>query len=119
MHINANSTSSTPPDKNKTIQNRGVFKWLPVRCENDLVHGAWWYFWGSFLAVLIPIFPLIALYEDWWPAPEDVNGNQLVPQTPHTAAYCLIVFAGIMYTIGSYIFIDCFRESYEEKKNKN
>ena len=117
--VNPISTSSKPPDNNKTIQNRGVFKWLPVRCENDLVHGAWWYFWGSLFTVIIPIFPLIAIYEDWWPQPVGANGKPLLEDSPHVAAYSLIVFAGIMYTIGSYIFIDCFREGYHEMKMKH
>jgi hypothetical protein len=32
------------------IQRRGAFKWLPVLCSNDLVHGSWYY---KFLYIMI------------------------------------------------------------------
>ena len=44
-------------NKMKIIEKRVVFRGLPVLCENDLVHGSWWYFWGSALCILIPVMP--------------------------------------------------------------
>ena len=32
----------TPMSRKEVIvQRRGAFKWLPVLCSNDLVHGSW------------------------------------------------------------------------------
>lgn len=104
-------------DKSNQIEKRAVFKWLPVLFENDLVHGSYWYYWGSLLAVFIPVIPLIALYENWWPPATDAEGNELLPGTPHTTAYALMTYAGVWYVIGSYIFINIFRKNYEERNH--
>ena len=58
--------------KEAIIKKRVVFVWLPVAYSNDIEHGSIWYFWGSVLTILIPIFPLISLYEDLWPNDEMV-----------------------------------------------
>lgn len=92
--------------KQRILARRVVFKWLPCYCQNDLVHGSWWYVWGSALTVLIPIFPLISIYEGFWP----IALAQFFPDPPHVAAYLLIAIAGIFYTVGSWIFINAFRE---------
>ena len=102
--------------KIRIVNKRGVFKWLPVLCDNDLVHGAWWYFWGSVVAILIPIMPLIALYLGWWPDATDSTGAVLMPKTPHAIGYGLIVLAGLWYAAGSYIFIECFRDDSNSRK---
>ncbi len=60
----------------RILSNRRAFKWLPVYCENDLVHGSWWYVWGSVLTIFIPVFPLVSLYAGWWPEPKDSDGNK-------------------------------------------
>lgn len=53
--------------RNKRILDRRVvFRWLPIATQNDLVCGAWWFVWGSVLTILIPVFPLISLFEDFW-----------------------------------------------------
>jgi hypothetical protein len=80
-----------------------VFRWLPLGFSNDLVYGSWWFFYGSLLTVFLPIFPLIALYEDLW---DNHHIEQLgIPSTEHAVAYSLLVFIGILYTIGSYAFV--------------
>ena len=87
----------------RIIKNRGTLKWLPVLCSNDLVHGSWYYVWGSFLSVLIPLFPLISLYlgsEEWWPASEVGMSQNL-----HALAYGLMALLGLFYTVGSYAFL--------------
>ena len=72
--------------KKNTVEKRTVFRWLPVLFENDLVHGSYWLFLGSVVGIVIPIMPLIALYENWWPPATDSSGNELLPGTPHTTA---------------------------------
>ena len=84
--------SGTPID---VIARRGAFKWLPVICKTDCSTGSWFFVWGSILTVLIPIFPIIALYQGWWPHPG------YIPQTENTAAYALLALCGYFYTLGS------------------
>ena len=56
--------------KEYIILKRGTFKWMPVYFANDLVHGSWWYVWGSIFATVIPIVPLIEISWDtgYWEA---------------------------------------------------
>ena len=84
-----------------------MFKWLPVCCDNDLVHGSWYLVAASCLATLIPIFPLISLYliTPWWPT----FGLGILPTSSHTAVYALLAAGcGIMFGIGSYLMVRSF-----------
>ena len=86
-----------------TLKRRVVFKWLPLGFSNDLVYGSWWFFYGSLLTIIIPIFPLIALYEDLW---DNHHVEELgIPNVEHAVAYSLLVLIGILYTVGSYAFV--------------
>lgn len=59
------STSGNREDLNRRIiDKRGIFKWLPVAFDNDIVYGSWYFVWGSFLCMIIPVFPLISIYQD-------------------------------------------------------
>jgi len=101
--INTNETLAER--KARVLARRVVFKWLPVQTENDMVCGAWWFVWGSVLTFLIPIFPLISLFESFWPVTQ--TG---IPVADHVAAYAMLVFAGVCYTLGSWVFARTFRE---------
>ena len=110
-------TPKTPEERiQHIISRRGVFKWMPVLCSNDLVHGSWqvlvlclicfnyvvrYYVWGSLLTCFIPLFPLINLYvgEDFWPK------AGFLPRPENTAAYAMLSAMGIFYTIGSLAFL--------------
>jgi hypothetical protein len=112
MRVTTNHGDSPSDIKARTLARRVVFKWLPVYCENDLVLGAWYFFWGSLLTVFIPIMPLISLYENWWPEAKADDGEEsIMPVRDHVAAYAMLAFAGVLYTIGSYIFIRVFKEN--------
>ena len=111
MRVSINHGDAHSDVKARTLARRVVFKWLPVYCENDMVHGAWWFVWGSLLTIWIPIMPLIALYEDWWPDAATDDGKSIMPLADHVAAYGMLAFAGVLYTIGSYIFVRVFRDN--------
>ena len=85
-------------------ERRGAFKWLPALCSNDLVHGSWWFVYGSILCIFIPCIPLAAIYEKLWET-DDKAEELNIPQTDHVACYALLIFIGILYTIGSYAFL--------------
>ena len=42
MEVSQSQTSTKPFNDRKLqiVERRGAFKWLPVFCENDLVHGS-------------------------------------------------------------------------------
>ena len=83
-------------ERKKTIlERRGCFRWLPIFFHTDLVHGSWYYVLGSAVSGMIPAIPLISLYYGLVPI---VN---ILPLTPHATAYALLVFVGVMYTVGS------------------
>ena len=95
----------TITERNIRIRNRrGCLRWLPVFFANDLLHGSYWFLWGSIFAMVIPIIPLVALYEELWE-----NHEAFYPKK-YTAVYTLLVVIGIFYTIGSYFFLRVFKE---------
>ena len=60
INLSKKGKATTNKGKIARIRNtRGAFLWLPVRYENDLVHGSWWFVWGSLMSTLIPIIPLL------------------------------------------------------------
>jgi len=46
----------------QTIERRGAFKWLPVYFTNDLVHGSWWFVFGSLYTTVISLVILLNSY---------------------------------------------------------
>jgi hypothetical protein len=80
---------------------RGAFRWLPLFSSNDLVAGSWYYVWGSLLCILIPCFPLIHLFETLWSS----HSEAFLPLEEDAAVYSMLIFMGVMYTIGSYAFL--------------
>jgi hypothetical protein len=48
--------------KLQTIARRGAFKWLPVYFTNDLVHGSWWFVFGSLYTTVISLVILLNSY---------------------------------------------------------
>jgi len=87
---------------------------MPVLFSNDLVHGSWYYVAGSFLTILIPCFPLISIYQSYdsrlnfWPP------SQYLPLYDNTAAYGLLILMGVLYTIGSWVFLRAVEEPHKE-----
>lgn len=110
MRLSTASNSVIDPNESiesrnqRILERREVFKWLPIACDNDLVHGSWWYVWGSFFTILIPVVPLISLYVQFWPI------TIIMDKADHSAAYLLLCFMGIFYSIGSWVFIRTFKE---------
>jgi hypothetical protein len=90
-----------------TRSRRGVFRWMHVACSNDLVYGSWYYFWGSVLCIVIPLFPLAMIYEEVWTVDdyEHKHHQSTLPVAERTGVYSLLVLLGILYTVGSYAFL--------------
>ena len=99
-HLDQILIESAEERNRRIVMNRGCLKWLPVLCSTDLVHGSWWYVIGSLLSMLIPVFPLISLWQNWWP-----EAQVGLPRDCHIAAYGLMIWLGFWYTVGSYAFL--------------
>ena len=62
--------------KENILAKRGVFKWLHVAFDNDIVYGSWYFVWGSFLCMIIPVFPLASIFEEFFDSgSDDVGGG--------------------------------------------
>ena len=85
------------------IQRRGAFKWLPVLCENDLVHGSWWFVVGSIYIVIAGGVVLANNYNASILG-EDDDGTGLDNFT-FRASWILVIFMGIFFTLGSLAFV--------------
>lgn len=93
--------------KGKTLQimrARGAFHFLPVLCSSDIVHGSWWYVWGSLVSALIPFVPLIDIYVVFFRVPPDTALHEF----SQTATWVLMIISGIFYTLGSLAFVRAF-----------
>lgn len=52
--------------RQRIIERRKAFEYLPVYFSSDLCHGSWWFVLGSLIAMLIPIVPLLDLFYSFW-----------------------------------------------------
>ena len=100
------SSKSVHARKQRIIEARGSFKWLPVLCRSDLIHAAYWFTWASLLTAIIPIYPLVSLYYEFWPT------SDYLPLAVHAAVYLLLIFSGMCYLIGSAAFIRAVDEVF-------
>lgn len=104
------SSSSYIPDvqysrKELIVKKRAVFKWLPVLCSNDIVHGSWWFVWGSLLAMLTAVIPLVDYYAHFFQASDNT-----LPALEFTETWALLIISGFFFTIGSWCFVRAFEE---------
>ena len=81
--------------KMKITARRGAFKFLPVYCSNDLVHGSWWFVVGSVLATVIPIVPLVDLFYPFWAS------KAQLPLLSDATTFGLLIVSGAFFTFGS------------------
>lgn len=100
------SKSYTSSDEKEThIRGlRGAFRFLPVRCSNDLVHGSWWMVWGSLLSTLIPIIPLLDIYVKIFHTREAT----ILYEFSKASTWILCIVSGVFFTVGSWVYIRAF-----------
>lgn len=87
------------------VMRRGAMKWLPVLCSNDLVHGSWWFVWGSVATVIFSIYPLVQQYIDPWKQQDDI-----MPVVDYEIIWSMLIISGFFFMIGSYAFVHGFEE---------
>ena len=104
-NVNERSDNESKEVRNARIKKRrGAFRYLPTYFANDLLHGSYWFFWGSVLTMFIPIVPLLnILYHIY-------HHTGALESTLYLYIYGLLVFGGLMFSIGSYHFLRVFIE---------
>eukprot|EP01031_Cornospumella_fuschlensis_P043243 gene43243-52856_t len=96
----------TPMSRSEVIvRRRGAFLWLPAWCSNDLVHGSWWFTWGSMLTALSAVYPLAIKYEM-----DVASEDDALPSADFDITWALIIVSGVFFTFGSLAFVRAFEE---------
>jgi hypothetical protein len=96
----------TPMTRQEVIvQRRGIFKWLPALCSNDLVHGSWWFVWGSLLTSVFAVYPLCSTKISGYQ-----QGDDFLPAADFEITWAMIIISGAFYTLGSLAFVRAFEE---------
>lgn len=85
---------------------REVFHFLPVYGLNDMVHGSWWFVWGSVLSLLIAIIPLIDIYDKFFTTPEATQ----LKAFDEASTWIFIIISSFFFTLGSYAFVLAFED---------
>eukprot|EP01041_Mallomonas_annulata_P013485 gene13485-28583_t len=88
---------------------RPVFKFLPVYFSNDLVHGSWWFVWGSLLSMLIAIVPL---FQKSIPFMRDSKNT--LDALNYTVTWALLIVSGAFFTLGSLAFVRALEDPSPE-----
>eukprot|EP01041_Mallomonas_annulata_P007825 gene7825-16001_t len=100
-----NDLHSIKKRRDKILVARGAFKWLPVLCSNDLVHGSWWFVWGSVFGTILSIFPLCSEYIPLFRATD-----KTLPMLELPSTWGLLIASGAFFTLGSLAFVRAFED---------
>lgn len=96
----------TPYTKEEVIiKRRGAFAWLPVLCSNDLVHGSWWFVWGSVGCVIFALFPLCDRFGGSLNiTDDDMNAAEFA------ITWVMVLLSSFFFGVGSWAFLRAFEE---------
>ena len=107
ISLDKKGKATTDRGKIARIRNtRGAFLWLPVKYENDLVHGSWWFVYGSLMSTVIPIIPLMDIHLHIFVEPEGTVLNAFA----NSSTWVFLIISGLFFTIGSWVFIRAFEQ---------
>jgi hypothetical protein len=82
------------------IAKRGAFHSIPMITSNDLIHGSWWYLWGSLISVFICLVVLVNDYYTYLGQDDSV-----LPSGSYRIAWGLCLASSVFFTVGSVPFI--------------
>ncbi|RYY86917.1 hypothetical protein EON63_04950 [archaeon] len=99
----AMDTYTTHSKKHRILAKRGTMRWLPVYMTNDLVHGAWWFVWGSVLFLISSIVVLVNAYSN----NHTILGedDSMLSSQSYRSSWVLMVISAIFCTLGSLAFV--------------
>jgi hypothetical protein len=86
--------------KKITKKRRGCFKGLPVLYSNDLVHGAWWFLFGSIFLTAASTIIFANSYNEVMGTDDSV-----LSRPAFRASWGLMIASGVFFVIGSFAFI--------------
>jgi hypothetical protein len=86
------------------IHRRGYFLWMPVLFSNDLVHGSWWFTFGSLVTALFAIYPLVHFHG------KATQHDDTLPAADFEATWGILIVCGFLFTAGSLAFVRAFEE---------
>jgi hypothetical protein len=99
---------------------------LTVYCSTDVAHGSWslfpplylpvsvaeliflflrWFVWGSLVAMLMAVIPLVQVDVNIFQANDDT-----LPVLDFYSTWALLIVSGFFFTVGSYAFVRAFEE---------
>jgi hypothetical protein len=81
--------------KERIISKRGTMKWLPVAGSNDLIHGSWWFVFGSFGVIITSVVIIQNKEKPFW----NDDDSTLTP-AEFDATWVLMCICGIFSTLG-------------------
>ena len=85
-----------------------MFRWLPIRCVNDLVHGSWWFVWASAFSSVINFFPLLNIFlapsQRLWP----ITYSGYLSTSTQCACYVMLIGCGVLFTFASLLLVRVF-----------
>lgn len=91
--------------RERILAKRGAFHYLPVLLSNDLIHGSWWFVWGS-AGVIITSGVVIANKFDHVFNDDD----SLLSDADFILSWVFMLISGLFSTLGSLAFVRAFHE---------
>lgn len=87
--------------KSRMLVRRGAFGYLPPLFSNDLVHGSWWFVWGSIFITVVSIVVLITTYKDTIIGHDD----SVLDTRRFREEWILLAISGFLFILGSVAFV--------------
>eukprot|EP01041_Mallomonas_annulata_P001362 gene1362-2633_t len=97
--------NSTIDTRTKISARRGAFLFMPILCSNDVVHGSWWFVWGSFVSMIFPVLILLNPYIHIYDTEEST-----LPALGYYVTWIMLIISGLFFTVGSFFFVRAFEE---------
>lgn len=76
---------------------RGVFKKLPILFSSDLIHGSWWFVFGSLWVMLVSLIVLCSTYYDTILGTDDST----LTESSFRVLWILLFISGFFFTLGN------------------
>lgn len=90
----------------RILDRRGALKFLPVLFENDLIHGSWYFVFGSIYVVIAASITLANGFDNKFLGDDSSN----LSDYHYRATWVLVLLSGVFFTLGSLAFVRAVHE---------